>query len=231
MMTSGGLLFLLCMLVFLSTAGSAFAHIAQERRARHAQKVKHLAQSASQLSEAAHSIEPWCALRTIPAELTGMAVRSWRDVLQQDPQSHHAKNELAAIELLAQALSGGKPAQSGPMNLSTSEEITKVQRSLRNAQAIFARLRESGSLSEPSYNAYITEIRWLILKAEVDSLLHQGNLALERKDKVRFLGFYQRSLNTLKKSSLPDPRRMEYIKVISDRLADRNEPAAVIARS
>lgn len=226
-MTSGGLLFLLCLLVFLSIAGSAFAHIAQERRARHAQKVKQLAQSASQLSEAALSIEPWCTLRAIPAELTGMAVRAWRDVVQQDPQSPHAQTELGAIESLAQALSNGKAAQSGPMNLATSQEIAKVQRSLRNAQAIFTRLRESGSLSEPSYNAYVTEIKWLVLKAEVDSLLHQGNLALERKDKVRFLGFYQRALNTLKKSSLPDPRRNEYIKTISDKLSDRSEPAAV----
>jgi len=229
-MTSGGLLFLMCLLVFLSILGSAFAHIAQERRARHEQRVKHLAQSASQLSEAAYSIEPWCALRAIPAELTGMAIRAWRDVLLQDPQSPHAKVELEAIELLAQALSSGKSAQSGPINLATNQEITTVQRSLRNALAIFARLRENGSLNEPNYNAYVTEIRWLVLKTEADSVLHQGNLALERKDKVRFLGFYQRALNTLKKSSLPDPRRMEYIKAISDKLADRNEPAAVISR-
>ncbi len=221
-MSSGGLLFLLCALVFLSLLGSAFAHIAQERRARHALKVKQLTHSATQLSEAAFAIEPWCTLRVIPAELTGMAVRAWRNVVSEDPQSPHAATELSTIETLAQELSNGKAAQSGPMKLSTTQEITKVQKCLRNALAIFARLRENGGLSDVAFNAYTTELKWLILKAEVDSLLHQGNLAQERNDKVRFLGFYQRALTTLKKSSLPDPRKNEYIKVISDRLADRD---------
>lgn len=222
-MTSGGLLLGLCLLVLMSIAGSAFAHVAQERRARHALKVKQIQQSARQLSDAAHAIDPWCPLRSIPGELAGMAVRAWRDALQLDPQSPHAQTELAGIESLARSLSAGKQASSGPMNLATSQDISQLQRHLRNAETIFHRLMETGSLDEATFRAYAIEIRWLILKAEIDSLLHQGDLALERKDKVRFISFYQRALNHIKKSALADPRRNVYIKSISDRLADRND--------
>ena len=43
--------------------------------------LQQMQQSARQLSEAAHAIEPWCPLRSIPGELAGMAVRAWREVL------------------------------------------------------------------------------------------------------------------------------------------------------
>lgn len=230
-MTSGGLLLGLCLLVLLSIAGSAFAHVSQERRARQSQKIKHMQQSARQLSEAAHAIDPWCPLRSIPAELSGMAVRAWREVLQLEPQSPHAQTELAGIETLARALAGGKQATNGPMNLATSQEISNLQRHLRNAESIFHRLMETGGLDEASYRQYAIEIRWMILKAEVDSLLHQGDLAMQRKDRVRFASFYQRALNLLKKSSLVDPRRNDYIKVISDKMADRDQPKQVVNAS
>lgn len=230
-MSSGGILLALCLLVLLSIAGSAFAHVSQERRARQAQKIKQMQQSARQLSEAAHAIDPWCPLRSIPAELAGMGVRAWREVLQLDPQSPHAQTELAGIETLARALAGGKQAGSGPMNLATNQEISNVQRHLRNAEAIFHRLLETGSLDDATYRQYAMEIRWLILRAEVDSLLHQGNLAMERKDRVRFNSFCQRALNQLKKSSLADPRRNDYIKIISDKLADRDEPRQALNAS
>jgi len=226
-MTSGGLLLGLCALVLLSIAGSAFAHVAQERRARQAQKIKHMQQSARQLSDAAHAIDPCCPLRSIPAELAGMAVRAWREALQLDPQSPHAQTELAGIESLAQSLAAGKQATGSSMNLATSQEISNLQRHLRNAESIFQRLLETGSLDEATFRQYAKEIRWLILKAEIDSLLHQGNLAMERKDRVRFISFYQRALNQLKKSSLSDTRRADYIKIISDKLADRDEPKQV----
>jgi len=230
-MNSGELLLGLCLIVLLSIAGSAFAHVSQERRARQSQKIKHMQQSARQLSEAAHAIDPWCPMRSIPAELSGMAVCAWRETLQLDPQSPHAQTELAGIEALARALAAGKQVTGGSINLATSQEISNLQRHLRNAELIFHRLLETGSLDEITYRQYATEIRWLILKTGIDSLLHQGNLAMARKDRVRFISFYQRALNHLKKSSLADPRRNDYIKIISDKLADRDEPTPIAKAS
>ena len=223
-MTSGGILVSLCALVFLSVVGSAFAHISQERRAQLAQKIRQRQLTARQLSEAAHAIEPWSTLRSIPAELAGMAIRSWREVLMLDPQSTQAQTELASIETLARSLSAGKQVQPGPINLATAQEISTLQRHLHNAESIFRCLLERGSLDKATFRAYANELKWLALKAEVDSLLHQGTLAQERNDKVRFMGFCQRALNQVKKSQLQDSRKTDYIKMISDKLAERDAP-------
>lgn len=100
-------------------------------------------------------------------------------------------------------------------------QIARSKRHVEEAGLILRRQQSNGKLSLEEMNPLLAELRWAHLMIDVISYIGQGHKAMRRRDLLSAHAFYKKAQQTLIQSSLPDKRRHEFIKEISEVLNNK----------
>ena len=217
-MSSVSFLGILIAIIILSLVVSAYAHYRQQQQRKFQKLSQQLSKSAAHFSELARLIDRHSSKKSIAAELIGMSVKNYQRMLKMQPNSQTIANALQNVSEFAQRLSNGRTEEAMDSLLTSEAEVYQAKRQLNDIEKIFRKMVEQNKLSREAFDQYHQELAWLYLQIEVDFLVHQANRAKEQKWKLKTLAFYQKALNTLKKSPLVDSRKMERIESINELL-------------
>ena len=213
----------LVVLLIAAVAGSTYAHYRQRAYVQRQQQVQYLRRHAEHYNEVASALAAMTTKREIAQLFNKFTVAYYEQILQIDPEAQFIVAALESAKAFGQQ--GGEQRAEGEGTTFNSEaEIARAQSYLNQAERLLRSMRDKGDIPSAVFDSYHQELRWLYLRCEVDSLINQGHLATQRKDRIKSLAFYQKAQNILKKSALADPRRQQLIKDIAQMLA-KSEPS------
>lgn len=199
----GGLIALIIVGLFVS----AYANYYQQKQANLAKQIKQLRTSGDHLSEIAQKIDLISTNKSMAAELIGMAAKNYQKIIDLKADATDALGALQSAQEFANKLSSGLGTANPSPTFESIDEISKTKQLLSDAERIFRRMYDRGSLGAETFSEYHTELKWLYIDVEVSSYVHQGTLAAGRDDRLKCSKYFQQALNVLKKSSSADPRK------------------------
>jgi tetratricopeptide (TPR) repeat protein len=220
-MTPFWVLILLFVILLISVLGSTYAHYRQQNYVEVQQRIQQIRRNAEFYNELASAMASLTDNKEMPLELNKVAIQYYESILHIDanaafvlPAIQNAKN---FNDTIASDINNNIKT-----TFNSDAEIAKARGYLTQAERIFRKLKDRGVISLDLFNVFHQELVWLYLRCEVDSLKNQGEMASQRKDKIKSLSYYQTALNTLKKSAIVDPRKQALIKDISQKLQAGN---------
>ena len=211
---------ILISVIIISLIASGYANYRQQQRLKLRKMSQQLRKSAEHFRELASVIDHLSNNKSMAAELIGMSINTYQRMLTIEPNSEYVLTSLQSAKEFAQTLSNPAPIDTA---FNTDLEIYRTKRQLEDIEKIFRKMVDRGNLANEIFEEYHQELVWLYLQIQVDSMVHQADLAKERKDKVKSLAFYQKALNLLKQSSILDPRKQTRIKAIADLLSGKTD--------
>lgn len=194
-------------LIIVGLLVSATANYYQQKRAELAKQIKQLRASGEHLAEIAQKIDQISTHKSMAAELIGMAAKNFQNIIALRANSADARDMLQSAQQFAKQLAQGQGTANPCPRFDSAAEIAKAKQLLTDAEKIFRRMHDRGTLNSETFSEYYRELRWLYIDVEVSSYLHQGLLARERNDRVKSGKYFQSALNILKKSASADPRK------------------------